>query len=142
MSLTLSGLEHYQAHQQLHHSEPEKTSAAPRASASEVKPNREEDRVSVSDAVAILEWVAAQAPDITSTQAAEPANLGRLTDHLLRYNLISIQDAGRLMQLSDSPGKDPLLARIETVSARSDHYSDTQSWQKLNRIVNNVHAAQ
>jgi len=47
-----------------------------------------------------------------------------------------------LMQLSDSPGKDPLLARIETVSAQSDHYSDTQSWQKLNRIVNNVHAAQ
>lgn len=146
MSLNISGLEHYQAHQQFHRADtgteavdqPNKVGSTPR-------PDAEDDAVYVSDAVAVLEWVAAQAPDIASAQATEPANLGRLTGHLLQYNLITLQDAGRLMQLAEPAeptSEESLLARIQFHSNRTDHYQESQSWQKLNRVVSNVHAAQ
>lgn len=140
MSLNISGLEHYQAHQQFHRTETGPVDHA--APANERIPAPEEDAVFVSDAVAVLEWVAAQAPDLDSAQATEPVNLGRLTGHLLQYNLITLQDAGRLMQLSEPSSDSPLLARIQNHSSQTDHYQDTLSWQKLNRIVSNVQAAQ
>ena len=142
MSLNISGLEHYQAHQQFHRTETSTGSVDHAATAREAASPPEDDAVFVSDSVAVLEWVAAQAPDIASAQATEPANLGRLTGHLLQYNLITLQDAGRLMQLSEPASEDSLLARIQTHSTRTEHYQETQSWQKLNRIVSNVHAAQ
>lgn len=146
MSLNISGLEHYQAHQQFHRADTgtgtvDKTNKTSDASLQEAG----DDAVYVSDAVAVLEWVAAQAPNIASSQATEPANLGRLTGHLLQYNLITLQDAGRLMQLSEPAeptSEDSLLARIQTHSVRTEHYQESLSWQKLNRIVSNVHAAQ
>lgn len=141
MSLNISGLEHYQAHQQFHRAD----SSSEATKAGETTPTSADDTVYVSDAVAVLEWVAAQAPDIASARATEPANLGRLTGHLLQYNLITLQDAGRLMQLSEPvepSSEDTLLSRIQTHSSRTDHYQETQSWLKLNRIVSNVHAAQ
>lgn len=145
MSLNISGLEHYQAHQQFHQADTRTGAAEKTVPSGESARHREDDAVSVSDAVAVLEWVAAQAPDIASARSTEPANLGRLTGHLLQYNLITLQDAGRLMQLSapaEAASEDSLLARIQTHSTGTDHYRESQSWQKLNRIVNNVHAAQ
>lgn len=146
MSLNISGLEHYQAHQQFHRADTgtgaiDKTNKTRESAPADAG----DDAVFVSDAVAVLEWVAAQAPDIASVQATEPANLGRLTGHLLQYNLITLQDAGRLMQLSEvaePTSEDSLLARIQIHSTRTEHYQESQSWQKLNRIVSNVHAAQ
>lgn len=145
MSLNISGLEHYQAHQQFHRTDSGTGAVDSTTKTNDQSPTAEEDAVSVSDSVAVLEWVAAQAPDITSAKATEPANLGRLTGHLLQYNLITLQDAGRLMQLSEPvepSSEETLLARIQIHSTRTDHYQETQSWQKLNRIVSNVHAAQ
>jgi hypothetical protein len=143
MSLNISGLEHYQAHQQVHQAADKAASGVGAAkSTSESTPSPEDDSVFVSDTVAVLEWVAAQAPDMMSAQATEPANLGRLTGHLLQYNLISLQDAGRLMRLSGPDSEQPLLERIHSNSTESGHYHERQSWQKLSRIVSNVHAAQ
>ncbi len=145
MSLNISGLEHYQAHQQFHRTDTGSEAVGRATKTSDSTPKAAEDAVYVSDAVAVLEWVAAQAPDLASARATEPANLGRLTGHLLQYNLITLQDAGRLMQLSEPvelSSEDTLLSRIQTHSTRTDHYQETQSWQKLNRIVSNVHAAQ
>lgn len=142
MSLNISGLEHYQAHQQFHRTETSAGSVDRAASAKDTVPPPEDDAVFVSDAVAVLEWVAAQAPDLGSVQATEPANLGRLTGHLLQYNLITLQDAGRLMQLSEPASDTSLLARIRNQSSQTEHYQDTLSWQKLNRLVSNVQAAQ
>jgi hypothetical protein len=143
MSLSISGLEHYQAHQQFHQTADAASSLVGSTQAAKGNtPAPEDDSVFVSDRVAVLEWVAAQAPDVTSAQAAEPANLGRLTGHLLQYNLINMQDAGRLMRLSGPDSDQPLLERIRTNSTASGHYQDMQSWQKLSRIVSNVHAAQ
>ncbi|WP_157599977.1 hypothetical protein [Saccharospirillum impatiens] len=145
MSLNISGLEHYQAHQQSHRTDTSSAAVDKASKARDATPTSEEDAVYVSDAVAVLEWVAAQAPDIESVQATEPANLGRLTGHLLQYNLITLQDAGRLMQLSEpaeSTRDSSLLARIQTHSTGTEHYQESQSWQKLNRIVSNVQAAQ
>ena len=146
MSLNISGLEHYQAHQQFHRADTGTgTVDQTNKTGDSSPPDGGDDAVYVSDAVAVLEWVAAQAPDIASTQATEPANLGRLTGHLLQYNLITLQDAGRLMQLAEPAeptGEDSLLARIQTHSVQTDHYQESLSWQKLNRIVSNVHAAQ
>lgn len=142
MSLNISGLEHYQAHQQFHRTDTSTGSVDRTASAKEAMPAPEDDAVFVSDAVAVLEWVAAQAPDLGSIQATEPANLGRLTGHLLQYNLITLQDAGRLMQLSEPADDTSLLARIQIHSSQTEHYQDTLGWQKLNRLVSNVQAAQ
>jgi len=143
MTLSISGLEHYQVHQQLHQTADTASQAVERGQlTTDTPPTPDDDSVFVSDNVAILEWVAAQAPDITSAQATEPANLGRLTGHLLQYNLINLQDAGRLMQVVEPPSEQLLLERIHSNGMGSGQYQDVQSWQKLSRVVSNIHAAQ
>lgn len=148
MTINLSGLERYQSHQQAGHSEP--TRNAPETlktgQAAEVS-ELDDDAVSLSDVAAIVEWIARQSPNLSAPQAAEPANLGRLSDHLLRYNLISLPEAGRLMSLVG--GEEAVTAKNEALNGRiqwhageSESWQEKQQWQKLDRLVSTLTAAQ
>lgn len=147
MTINLQGVERYQSHQQLGQSENARTGEAQKAGSAADTARVAEDAVSLSDEVAIVEWIARQSPDLADRQAAVPANLGRLSDHLLRYNLVSLPEAGRLMSLAGSENDEvastePLNGRIRFHAGTSETWLEKQQWQKLDRVVSNLSAAQ
>ncbi|GGX69676.1 hypothetical protein [Saccharospirillum salsuginis] len=147
MSIQLSGLERYQSHQQLGHTDaPQHSEKAASAGARDTTADLPEDDVSLSDAVALMEWIAHQAPDLEAPTASAPASLGRLSDQLLRFDMITLPEAGRLMSLAegyDETSTDtPLFTRIGEQLEQSEHFQQKQEWQKLGRLVSNLAAAQ
>lgn len=148
MSLGLQGLERYQAHQQLSHLDtPNKASEAGKVAEKSATEELADDDVSLSDGIIILEWIADNSPNLAATSGNEAANLGRLSDRLLRYDLISVPEAGRLMSLAaplDDQADDAalltdrILQRVEGSETRSER----QQWQKLGRLVSTLSAAQ
>lgn len=148
MSIQLSGLERYQSHQQLGHS-PEAPQHSEKAAATgngDSTPNLPDDAVSLSDAVAVMEWIAHQAPDLGAPSANAPASLGRLSDQLLRFDLITLPEAGRLMSLAEGydehNGARSLFTRIGEQLEQSEGFQQKQEWQRLERLVSNLTAAQ
>jgi len=147
MSIQLSGLERYQSHQQLGHTDASHHSGKTAPTASKDTPaDLPEDDVSLSDAVALMEWIAHQAPDLEAPTANAPASLGRLSDQLLRFDMITLPEAGRLMSLAEGYDENsadtPLFTRIGEQLEQSEHYQQKQEWQKLGRLVSNLAAAQ
>ncbi|MDB2449071.1 hypothetical protein N9W78_02150, partial [bacterium] len=101
MSLSLNGLERYQSHQQLSHLDtPIQAAETGKVADPDPKGAWEDDEVSLSDGIVILEWIAENSPDLSATRGNEAANLSRLSERLLRYDLISVPEAGRLMSLA------------------------------------------
>lgn len=148
MTINLNGLERYQSHQQAGHSEPiRNTAETPITGQATEITELDDDAVSLSDVAVIVEWIAQQSPSLSAPQAAEPANLGRLSDHLLRYNLISLPEAGRLMSLVASEEavtakNEALNGRIQRHAGESGSWQEKQQWQKLDRLVSTLTAAQ
>lgn len=148
MSVSLHGLERYQAHQQLSHLDtPPKAAEAGKTAENNNNDNLQDDSVSLSDGIIVLEWIAYNSPNLTVASGNEAANLGRLSDRLLRYDLISVPEAGRLMSLAqpteDSPVEPAgLTDRILHRAEHSDTRSERQQWQKLGRLVSTLSAAQ
>jgi len=148
MSLSLQGLERYQAHQQLSHLDtPNKAVEAGKAAENAASNELADDDVSLSDGIIIMEWIAGNSPNLSVTSGNEAANLSRLSERLLRYDLISMPEAGRLMSLatptedeSAQPAvlTDQILHRVENSETRSER----QQWQKLGRLVSTLSAAQ
>lgn len=146
MSLNLSGLERYQSHQHMGHTETAQQAAAPGTAKTAAPVELNDDAVSLSDAASIVEWIAGQVPDLSDVQATQPANLGRLSDHLLRYDMVSLPEAGRLMSLAahDQDGRNDtaLNGRIRSQAGDSASWQEKQQWLKLDRLVSNLAAAQ
>ncbi len=147
MSIQLAGLERYQAHQQLGQTEHSQHSEkAATAGTKHPLPDLAEDDVSLSDALVVMEWIAERTPDLQAPSANAPASLGRLSDQLLRFDLITLPEAGRLMSLaegySEETANTPLFNRIDESLEHSDSYQQKREWQKLGRLVSNLSAAQ
>lgn len=147
MTINLNGLERYQSHQQGGSEAARKTAETPQAGHVTEISELDDDAVSLSDVAVIVEWIAQQSPNLSAPQAAEPANLGRLSDHLLRYNLISLPEAGRLMSLVASEEavtakNEALNGRIQWHAGESESWQEKQQWQKLDRLVSTLTAAQ
>lgn len=146
MSINLHGLEHYQSHQQLGRTDrSQQTPEATGAGQDSLSEALADDDVSLSDASVVIEWIAGQAPDLSATEATAPANLGRLSDHLLRYDLISLPESGRLMSLAagtETTTGDALSERIQNQAGQSETWLERQQWHKLGRLVSNLGAAQ
>jgi len=148
MSLSLHGLERYQAHQQLSHLDtPNKAAEAGKTAANTSNEELADDDVSLSDGIIIMEWIAGNSPNLSVSNGNEAANLSRLSERLLRYDLISVPEAGRLMSLAtpaDEATAQPavlteqILHRVEHSETRSER----QQWQKLGRLVSTLSAAQ
>lgn len=145
MSINLSGLERYQSHQQMGHADTARQTEAARNTQTDATAGLNDDAVSLSDGVLIVEWIAGQIPDLSATEATQPANLGRLSDHLLRYNMVSLPEAGRLMSLAgieDEQHSTALNGRLRSLAVDSPNWQEKQQWQKLDRLVSNLAAAQ
>lgn len=148
MSLSLHGLERYQAHQQLSHLDtPDKAAEAGKTAANSSNEGLADDEVSLSDGVIILEWIAGNSPNLAVTSGNEAANLSRLSERLLRYDLISLPEAGRLMSLATPSDEGPqqptmLTDQITNRVEHSETRSERQQWQKLGRLVSTLSAAQ
>ncbi|WP_108125975.1 hypothetical protein [Saccharospirillum mangrovi] len=148
MSVSLQGLERYQSHQQLSHLDtPPKAAEAGKTADSAATDSLQDDSVSLSDGIIILEWIADNSPNLSAASGNEAANLGRLSDRLLRYDLISVPEAGRLMSLAKPLEDNPvepagLPERIQHRVEHSDTRSERQQWQKLGRLVSTLSAAQ
>lgn len=146
MSINLHGLEHYQSHQQLGRTDrSEQAPKATEAGQDSLSEALADDAVSLSNAALVIEWIAGQSPDLSATEATAPANLGRLSDHLLRYDLISLPESGRLMSLAGAGTEttgDALSERIRNQAGHSETWLERQQWHKLDRLVSNLGAAQ
>ena len=147
MSIQLSGLERYQSHQQLGQPDaPQHSEKTASTAAKDTTADLPEDNVSLSDTVALMEWIAHQAPDLEAPTANAPASLGRLSDQLLRFDMITLPEAGRLMSLAEGYHENsvdsPLFQRIGEHLEQSEHYQHRQEWQKLGRLVSTLAAAQ
>lgn len=150
MSLSLQGLERYQTHQQLSHLDtPTKAAEAAKSGETGQAEGLEEDAVSLSDGILILEWIAGKSPNLAASDGKDAANLGRLSDRLLRYDLISVPEAGRLMSLAQPEAESAaaetdqrLTDRILERLAHSESRQERLQWQKLGRLVSTLSAAQ
>ncbi|PTY38938.1 hypothetical protein BGP77_09280 [Saccharospirillum sp. MSK14-1] len=148
MSLSLQGLERYQTHQQLSHLDtPNKAAEAGKAAENASGDELADDDVSLSEGIVIMEWIASNSPNLSVASGNEAANLSRLSERLLRYDLISVPEAGRLMSLA-TPAQEQtqqpevlneqILHKVEHSETRSER----QQWQKLGRLVSTLSAAQ
>lgn len=145
MTLISSGIERYQAHQTLHQTDTSKTRETAAAAPDTTAQNDLEDIVSFSDRIAVIEWLAEQSPTLSTEQSLQPANLRRLTDNLLRYQLIGLPEAGKLLSLAQ-PNQEmeqiPLPSVLQQREAASSSHSERQQYQHLHRLVETLSAAQ
>lgn len=146
MNLQLSGLERYQSHQRMGQLDTTHRSQQTGRNDHEGTTELNDDAVSISDDATVMEWIAHQAPSLSEPSANSAASLGRLSDQLLRFDLITVPEAGQLMSLaennSENPEDSPLFSRIGQQLENSEGYQQTQQWKKLGRLVSNLAAAQ
>lgn len=145
MTLLSSGIDRYQAHQTFSHAETAKTREA--SSLPPVTPDNadSDDQVFFSERIAVIEWLAEQSPALSNEQSLQPANLRQLTDNLLRYQLIGLPEAGKLLGLAQpDEGAEPLPlpSALQQREAASISHSEKQQYQHLHRLVETLSAAQ
>lgn len=145
MTLLSTGIDRYQAHQTFAHTD---TSKARETTATQPDASQQaelEDQVSFSDRIAVIEWLADQSPELSTEHPLQPANLRQLTDNLLRYQLIGLPEAGKLLGLAQ-PDQDieqlPLPTALQQREAASSSHSEKQQYQHLHRLVETLTAAQ
>lgn len=145
MTLLSSGIDRYQAHQTFGHAETSKAREAAALPPEESQQADLEDTVSFSDRIAVIEWLADQSPSLSTEQSLQPANLRQLTDNLLRYQLIGLPEAGKLLGLAQAEQDTerlPLPSALQQREAASGSLSERQQYQHLHRLVETLSAAQ
>ncbi|MHA7881434.1 MAG: hypothetical protein ACX931_16710 [Saccharospirillum sp.] len=145
MTLLSNGIDRYQAHQSLAHTDTRKTSPAAQPPGDGPSGQDREDVVTFSDRIALIEWLADQSPALSNDQSAQPAIIRQLTDNLLRYQLIGLPEAGKLLSLGHEEREQPLPPLPQALQQRaltSKSLTDKQQYQQLHRLVATLNAAQ
>lgn len=145
MTLLSSGIDRYQAHQTFGHAESSKTKESAELPPEASQQADLEDRVSFSDRIAVIEWLADQSPTLSTDQSLQPAKIRQLTDNLLRYQLIGLPEAGKLLGMAHSDQSTdslPLPSALQQKEAASSSLSEKQQYQHLHRLVATLSAAQ